>query len=148
MIQIKLVGMSMIFYNTKAHLSKCNGSWVVSTKQTMNFNIQLAAMFAFFVADKNGLIKSCSWLRRSISMQNFMFPRWLVQVLLPSQKFVRPPFWNGWRYRIMKYGVEVTFNGMTSLLNSIKIYQLVQKLLGDTQTDRLVISEASLSLLR
>jgi hypothetical protein len=26
----------------------------------MNFNIQLAAMFVFFVFDKNGLIKSCS----------------------------------------------------------------------------------------
>jgi hypothetical protein len=48
-------------------------------------------------------------------------------------------------YGIKKYGVEVTFNGMTSLLNFIKIYQFVQKLLGDThtqtdgQTDRLVI---------
>jgi hypothetical protein len=26
----------------------------------MNFNIQLAAMFVFFVFDKNGLLKSCS----------------------------------------------------------------------------------------
>jgi hypothetical protein len=26
----------------------------------MNFNIQLAAMFVFFVFDKNGLFKSCS----------------------------------------------------------------------------------------
>jgi hypothetical protein len=62
MIQIKLVGMSMIFYYTKVHLSKFNGSWVVSTKQTMNFNIQLAAMFVFFFffVDKTGLLKSCS----------------------------------------------------------------------------------------
>jgi hypothetical protein len=50
----------MISYYTKVHLSKCNGSWVVSTKQTVNFNIQMAAMFVFFVFDKNGLIKSCS----------------------------------------------------------------------------------------
>jgi hypothetical protein len=50
----------MTVYYTKVHLSKCNGSWVVSTKQTMNFNIQLAAMFVFFVIDKNSLIKSCS----------------------------------------------------------------------------------------
>jgi hypothetical protein len=50
----------MISYCTKVHLSKCNGSWVVSAKQTVNFNIQLAAMFVFFVFDKNGLIKSCS----------------------------------------------------------------------------------------
>jgi hypothetical protein len=26
----------------------------------MNFNIQLTAMFVFFVFDKNGIIKSCS----------------------------------------------------------------------------------------
>jgi hypothetical protein len=38
----------MISSYTKVHLSKCNGSWVVSTKQTMNFNIQTAAMFVFF----------------------------------------------------------------------------------------------------
>jgi hypothetical protein len=36
------------------------------------------------------------------------------------------------------YDVEVTFNDMISLLNFIKIYQLVQTLLGGThrQTDR------------
>jgi hypothetical protein len=50
----------MISYYTKVHLSKWNGSWVVSTKYTMNFNIQTAAMFVFFVFDKNGPIKSCS----------------------------------------------------------------------------------------
>jgi hypothetical protein len=59
MIQIKLIGMSMISYYTKEHLSKYNSSWVVSTKQTMNFNIRTAAMFVFFVFGKNGLIKSC-----------------------------------------------------------------------------------------
>jgi hypothetical protein len=60
MIQIKLIGMSMISYYTKVHLSKCNGSWVVSTERTMNFNIQTTAMFVYFVLDKNGLIKSYS----------------------------------------------------------------------------------------
>jgi hypothetical protein len=58
MIQIKLVGMSMTSYYTE--VSKCNGSRVVSTEQTMNFNIKTAAMFVFFVFDKNCLIKSCS----------------------------------------------------------------------------------------
>jgi hypothetical protein len=59
-----------------------------------------------------------------------------VQVLHAPKKFERPPFWNGWRYGIKKYGVEVSFNGMTSPLNFIKIDQLVQKLLGGGQTDR------------
>jgi hypothetical protein len=52
MIQVKLIGMSMISYKTKVHLSKCNGSWVVSTKQTMNFNIQTAATFVFLFLTK------------------------------------------------------------------------------------------------
>jgi hypothetical protein len=57
MIQTKLIGMSMISYYTKVHLSKCNGSWVVSTKQNTNFNIQTAAMFVFFVFGKMVLLK-------------------------------------------------------------------------------------------
>jgi hypothetical protein len=39
----------MISYYTKLHLSKCNGSWVVATKQNTNFNIQTAAIFVFFL---------------------------------------------------------------------------------------------------
>jgi hypothetical protein len=50
----------MISCYTEVHLPKLNGSWVVSTKQNMNFNIQPAAMFVFFVFDRNGPIKSCS----------------------------------------------------------------------------------------
>jgi hypothetical protein len=50
----------MISYYTKVHLSKYSGSWVVSPKRTMNFNIQTAAKFVFFVFDKNCFIKSCS----------------------------------------------------------------------------------------
>jgi hypothetical protein len=52
--------MSMISYYTKVNLFKCNSSWVVAPKQNKNFNIQTAAMFVFFVFDKNCLIKSCS----------------------------------------------------------------------------------------
>jgi hypothetical protein len=47
----------------------------------------------------------------------------------------------------MNYGVEANFNGMTSLLNFLKIYQFVQKLLkGHTQTDKQ--TERSLYCLR
>jgi hypothetical protein len=58
-IQIKLVGMSMISYYTKVHLSKCNGSWVVSTKKLwiLTFNWPPCSFFFF---DKNNLFKSCS----------------------------------------------------------------------------------------
>jgi hypothetical protein len=49
MIQIKLIGMSMISYYTKVHLSKCNSSWVVSTKQNTNFNIQTPCSYFLFL---------------------------------------------------------------------------------------------------
>jgi hypothetical protein len=73
----------------------------------------------------------------------------LVQVLHPPQKFECPPFWNAWRSGIKKYGFEVTFNGMTSLLNFIKVYQLVKKLLGGTRrrTDRQTSDLTSLTFL-
>jgi hypothetical protein len=35
-------------------------------------------------------------------------------------------FWEGWSHVVKSYGVEVTFNGMSSLLNFVKIYQLVK----------------------
>jgi hypothetical protein len=136
MIPTELIGMSMSSYFLKVHLSKCNGSWVVSTKQTMNFNIQTAAMFVFFCFWQKWSHQMLFILWRSINIQNFMVPHWLVQVLHPSQKFERPPFWNGWRYGIKRYGVKVAFNGMTSLLNFIKIYQLAQWLVcGWRSTD-------------
>jgi hypothetical protein len=144
MIQIKLIGMSMISYCSEV----CLGSWIVSTKQTINFNIQTSAMFVFFVFDKKWSYQKLFILWRCISVQNVMVPRWLVQVLHLPQKFERPSFWNGWRYGIKKYGVEVTFNGMTSLLNFIKIYGLVQKLLGGTHRQTDWWSHKPLSFLR
>jgi hypothetical protein len=41
---------------------------------------------------------------------------------------------------IKNYCIDVILNGITTIPNVMKIYQAVQKLLvGDTQTDRLVI---------
>jgi hypothetical protein len=43
-------------------------------------------------------------------------------------------FFNGGSYGTKIYGIEVTFNGMTSLLSFIKIYYLMQKLIrGQTR---------------
>jgi len=92
-------------------------------------------MFPFFVFRKSGLIKSCPL--KIYQNTKFHGPTLTGASFNPPQKFERPPFWNGCSYGIKNYGVEVTFNGMTSLLNFIKIYQLVQKLIGgqtDTQT--------------
>jgi hypothetical protein len=60
-IQIKLLGMSVIFHYTKLHLSKCNSSWVFFIKQNMNFNFQPSSTLAFLVFHVNDLIKSCSF---------------------------------------------------------------------------------------
>jgi hypothetical protein len=51
-----------------------------------------------------------------------------------------PPFWNSKVKRLKEYGIEVTLNGITFILNAIKIHQLLEKLLaGDTLTDNMVI---------
>jgi hypothetical protein len=43
-----------------------------------------------------------------------------VQFLHPPQRFERLPFCNGCSYGVKNYGVEVTSNGKTSILNVIK----------------------------
>jgi hypothetical protein len=43
--------------------------------------------------------------------------------------FKRPPFWNGWSYKIKNFAIEVNFNGITCLPYFMKIHQSVQKLL-------------------
>jgi hypothetical protein len=88
-------------------------------------------MFVFFVSDKNGHIKSCSSFEDLLVYKNFMVPRWRVQVLHPPQKSERPAFWNGWRYGVKKYGVEVAFNG--KFHKNLSIGSNVIR--GGTQTD-------------
>jgi hypothetical protein len=51
-----------------------------------------------------------------------------------NEKFERPPFWDIWSYQIKNYGVEVTFTGLNSVLNFIKIYQFILKLVGALRT--------------
>jgi hypothetical protein len=80
-------------------------------KQDINFKLS-ALHVRTLVFRKSGLIKSYS-----ISMQNVMGLRWLVQVLHPPQKFSRLPIWNGWSYGIKNDGFKVTFVGMMSLRN-------------------------------
>jgi hypothetical protein len=60
-IQIKLVGMSMIFHCTKLCLSKLNGLRVISIKQNVNFKFQPSGMFVFLVYRGSVQTKSCSW---------------------------------------------------------------------------------------
>jgi hypothetical protein len=93
----------------------------------LNFNRPPCSYFSFFA--KVVLLKLFI-LWRSISIQNFMILWWLVQVLHPPQKFERPPYWYDCSYGIRNHGIEITYNGMTSLLSFIKRYQLVQKMMG------------------
>jgi hypothetical protein len=50
----------MLVHCTELHLSKCNGSWVVTVKQAVNFEFQPPAKFVFLFFPESGLIKSCS----------------------------------------------------------------------------------------
>jgi hypothetical protein len=133
----------MISYYTTVHLSKCNGSWVVSTEQTMNFNIQTAAMLAFLFLTKMVLLEVVHHLKI------YQYTKFHVLTLTGASFASTSEVWTSaileWRCGIKNYGVEVTFNGMTSLLNFIKIYHLVQKLLGGT--DRQTGDHISLTFL-
>jgi hypothetical protein len=60
----------------------------------MNFNIQTAAMFVFFVSDKNGLLKVVHPLK-IYQYTKFHGPTLTGAILHPPQKFERPLFWNG-----------------------------------------------------
>jgi hypothetical protein len=86
-------------------------------------------MFVFLVSRKVVLVKICPSSEDISEYKMLIVLRCLVQLLHPSQKFERPPFWNGCSYCIKNYGVEVAFYGTTSLLNFIKIYQLVHTLM-------------------
>jgi hypothetical protein len=90
----------------------------------LNINRPPCQYFQFLA--KKVLLKVVNPLK--IYQNTFYGPTSSVQVKNLPQKFERRPFWKGC--------VEVNFNGITSLLNFIKIYQLVQKLGGgaDTQT--------------
>jgi hypothetical protein len=89
-IQTKLVGMSILFHCTELHLSKYNGSWVLSIKQNVNFKFKLPCVFVFFVFRKTALlvVHPLNIYQNSISIriQNLMVLRWLVQVLQPPLK--------------------------------------------------------------
>jgi hypothetical protein len=102
----------------------CKGSWVVCIKQNMNCKFQPSSMFVFLAFHLNGLLKVVQRLK-IFQHTKFMIPLWLMQVLHSPQ-----PFWRSWIYGIKIYGIHVNFNSMISLLNSIKIDQLVQTLLG------------------
>jgi hypothetical protein len=65
----------------------------------------------------------------------------MVQVFHPPEMFERHPLWKPRRYGIEKYGIYITFNGIASLLNFMKIG--LEVISGDRrtdQTDRIVIS--------
>jgi hypothetical protein len=99
-------------------------------------------MFLFFVFCKNDFIKSCSYLDDHRNTK-FYSPTLSGASLHSPQKFEHPPFWNGCCYSIKNYGVDVIFNGMTSLLDFTKNYQFVQKSMGGAdKTHRMVISLA------
>jgi hypothetical protein len=98
-IQIKLVGMSMIFLCTKPRLTKCDGSWVLSKKIKCYIYFSTSCHvrnFLFF--HKIGLIENCS-IWRSVSMQNLML-HLTGESFACTSEVKRSSFSNGWSYGI------------------------------------------------
>jgi hypothetical protein len=97
------------------------------TKYEFNLSTSLHFRIFFSFFTKTNLLKVIRLLK--IYQHNkSILSRWRVQVLHPSKKFERPPFWNGLSCVIKTYGLEVTFTGVTFLQNIMKLCRLVQKL--------------------
>jgi hypothetical protein len=95
----------MISYCTKVHLYKCNGSWVVSTKHTTNFNIQTAAMFVFFCFWQNMVLLKVVHPLNIYQYEKFHGPT-LTGASFASTLGVRTSAILEWlKVRIRKYGV-------------------------------------------
>jgi hypothetical protein len=90
-------------------LSECDGSWLVSTKQNTYLAFNRPQRSCSYLPLKRSQWK-LFFLSRSIRIQNFVAPPWLVQFWHPFQKCVRLSFWSGWSHGTETYGVEVTFN--------------------------------------
>jgi hypothetical protein len=65
-----------------------------------------------------------------ITTQNFIHIHESVQNMNPPHKLKCSPCWKGGSYRIKKYGVEDTFNVITSIQKFHPNHQSVQKLSG------------------
>jgi hypothetical protein len=119
MILIKLAGVSMIFYCTILHLSKCNSSWAVSIKQNKNFNFQLPSTFIFLVFQKTVKLKV---IHPSKICQNTKWHGPMVtgaSSAFTSDVCMFCHFWDNWSYGIKIYSIEAIFNCTTSLPNFI-----------------------------
>jgi hypothetical protein len=131
--------MSIIFNFVKLLSPKCNGSWVVSIKQDVSFKFQPPVMFVFLFSAKVVLLKVVH-PQKIYQHTKFHGPTFTGKTFASTSEVWTSAIFE-WRYGVINYGVKVTFNGRASLLNSIKIYHFVQKLIGgQTDTDKMVTS--------
>jgi hypothetical protein len=118
---------SVIFYCAQLNLPKCNCSWHISVKGNMSFKVHIYPPYWFFLFSQKWSSPQLLVLSRPISVQHCVVPRWLFELLHPTQEFERPPFWN--EYTVSK-GMTSRPASMTCvafILNVIKDYWLVQK---------------------
>jgi hypothetical protein len=92
----KLVGIFMFFHSTELHLSKCNGSWVVSNKQNVNFNFQPPAIFIFLVFHKSCLIENSHHLKIC------QHTKFLVPTLIGASFACTPVVWTSHHCHVQK----------------------------------------------
>jgi hypothetical protein len=132
--------MSMIFKckKKKLHFYKFNGSWVLPVKLNVNFNcVNRPLCSSVWIVAKVILLKVCHPLKICWHTKCYG-PTFSGASFAFTSEVWRLQFWNDWSNSIQNYGVEVTLNGMTSLLNFIKICQLVQMLMQGTHRHRQV----------
>jgi hypothetical protein len=114
-------------------------SYIHKTKEFVTFNCHTHTHSYFWVLTKMILIKAVC------PLSIYQHTKCHSPTLTGSSFASKPEVWTSvileWlKLEIKKYGADVTFNGMFSPLNFMKIYQLVQKFISwghsDWQTDR------------
>jgi hypothetical protein len=92
-IQIKLIGISMVFAEPDFSNDKCNGSRVISVKRNINCVYQVPSISVFLVSQK--LVKSnIGNPLHTYQHSNFHCSAQLIKVFHPPQKFERLPCWS------------------------------------------------------
>jgi hypothetical protein len=112
LIQMKLVGISMIFRCTNLRLSKYKVLWVVSIKQNVNFKYQPQAIFVFSGFSQTWSFKRCSPFQ-DLSACRISWSRvdW-YEVRIHLRSFKIPPSQYS-KFRSMKIIIQMKLVGMS-----------------------------------
>jgi hypothetical protein len=117
---------------TELHLFQCNCSWVISIKPNATFIFQPPAMFVFLVFRKRGLTDSRSCFENLSAYKPALSHadqcKFCIHLRSSNVRHIRLKIRN---YKLWRQG-HIQWRDLPTVFH--KIYQLVQKLIGGTET--------------